>query len=97
MRTSDSVARYGGEEFAIILPEISEKDAMIVADRLREALDTMQISHENQPISVSLSFGVSFLEPNRKINKLELIKEADSALYQAKRAGRNICKCYDTD
>jgi diguanylate cyclase (GGDEF)-like protein len=97
MRTSDSVARYGGEEFALILPEISATDAMIVADRLRKALDTMQIKLENQPISVSLSFGISFLEPNRNINKLELIKEADSALYQAKRAGRNICKCYDTD
>ena len=97
MRTSDSVARYGGEEFALILPEISATDAMIVADRLRKALDTMQIKHENQPISVSLSFGISLLESNRNINKLELIKEADSALYQAKRAGRNICKCYDTD
>ena len=97
MRTSDTVARYGGEEFAIILPEISDTDAMIVADRLRKAVNTMQINHENQPISVSLSFGVSFFEPNRKINKLELIKEADIALYQAKRAGRNICKCFDTD
>ena len=97
MRTTDSVARYGGEEFTIILPEISKTDAMIVAERLRTAMDTLQIEHESQPISVSLSFGISFLEPNRKINKLELIKEADSALYQAKRAGRNICKCYDTD
>ena len=97
MRTADSVARYGGEEFVIILPEISKTDALTVAERLRTALDTMQIEHESQPISVSLSFGISFLEPNRNINKLELIKEADIALYQAKRAGRNICRCYDTD
>ena len=79
------------------MPEISKTDAQTVAERLRKALDTMQIEYENQPISVSLSFGISFLEPNRNINKIELIKEADNALYQAKRAGRNICKWYDAD
>ena len=96
IRTSDSVARYGGEEFAFILPEISKTDAMIVAERLREKIDSMQIEHEKQPISVSLSFGISFLKLNSNAKKIELIKEADSALYKAKKAGRNICKCYDT-
>ena len=96
LRTSDSVARYGGEEFAVILPEISNSDAMIVAERLREAINSMQIEYENKAISISLSFGISFLKPNKNVNKIELIKEADGALYQAKHAGRNTCKCYDT-
>ena len=69
---------------------------MIVAERLREKIDSMQIEHEEQPISVSLSFGISFLKLNSNAKKIELIKEADSALYKAKKAGRNICKCYDT-
>jgi diguanylate cyclase (GGDEF)-like protein len=90
------VARYGGEEFAVILPEIPKTDAIIVAERLRKTIDAMQIEHENQPIPVSLSFGLSFFEPDKNIGKIELIKEADSPLYQAKRAGRNICKCFDT-
>ena len=97
IRTSDSAARYGGEEFAVILPEISKTDAITVAERLRKEIDAMQIEHESQPIRVSLSFGVSFFKPDRPSSKIELIKEADSALYQAKRAGRNICRCYDTD
>ena len=54
----------------------------------------MQIEHEKQPIPVSLSFGISFLKLNGNTNKIELIKEADSALYQAKKTGRNNCKCY---
>jgi diguanylate cyclase (GGDEF)-like protein len=96
IRTSDSVARYGGEEFAVILPEISKTDAMIVAERLREKINSMQIEHEGQPIPVSLSFGISFLKSNRNTDKIELIKEADSALYQAKKAGRNTCRCNDS-
>jgi diguanylate cyclase (GGDEF)-like protein len=65
LRNSDSVARYGGEEFAIILPEISESDALMVAERLREAIASMQIEYENHAISVSLSFGISFLNSNK--------------------------------
>ena len=97
LRNSDSAARYGGEEFAIILPEISKTDALIVVERLRQAIDSIQIEFENQAISVSLSFGISFLNKHKKVSKIELIKQADSALYQAKGAGRNICKCFDTD
>jgi diguanylate cyclase (GGDEF)-like protein len=96
VRTSDSVARYGGEEFAIILPEISKADAMIVAERLREKIDSMNFEHDNQPISVSLSFGISFMKPGNIADKIELIKKADSALYQAKKVGRNTCKCNNT-
>ena len=97
LRNTDSVARYGGEEFAIILPEISDTDALIVAERLRETIESLQIEYENKAISVSLSFGISFLTTTKRRNKIELIREADLALYQAKRAGRNICRCFDSD
>ena len=95
LRTSDIVARYGGEEFAIILPETSKSHTIIVAERLREAIDSMTIEYENRNISVSLSFGISCLEPSKQISNTELIKEADAALYQAKGAGRNTCRCLE--
>jgi len=79
------------------LPEISQTDALIIAERTREAIASMQIEYENQVISVSLSFGISFLNAKKNVSKIELIKEADTALYRAKGAGRNICKCFDSD
>lgn len=64
---------------------------------MNRCIDSLQIEYENQAISVSLSFGISFLNTNKNISKIELIKEADSALDQEKGAGRNICKCFETD
>ncbi len=97
LRVSDYIARYGGEEFAIILPEISEADARFVAERLRETIDSLPIEYEDQKISISLSFGITFLNTEKMVSKNQLIKEADSALYQAKAAGRNLCKCFGND
>jgi diguanylate cyclase (GGDEF)-like protein len=97
LRGSDMVARYGGEEFAIILPETSKIDGMIVAERLRETIASLKIDYEGRTLSVTASFGVSFLDSSRTVEKVEFIKEADYALYQAKSAGRNVCKCFDRD
>ena len=95
LRGSDLVARYGGEEFAIILPETSKIDGMMVAERLRETIAALKIDYEGRSLMVTASFGLSCLETHRNINKVDFIKEADYALYQAKNAGRNTCKCFD--
>jgi diguanylate cyclase (GGDEF)-like protein len=95
LRTSDIIARYGGEEFAIILPETSQKDTILVAERLRESIESLSIEYENQTLAVNLSFGIACLEPSRSKSKTDLIKEADIALYLAKREGRNRCRCFD--
>jgi len=95
LRGSDMVARYGGEEFAMVLPETSKIDGMIVAERLRETIASLKIDYEGRSLSVTASFGVSSLDASRNIDKIEFIKEADYALYQAKNAGRNTCKCFD--
>ena len=97
LRSSDTVARYGGEEFAIILPEISEADALTVAERLREAVASIQIEYDSKVITVSLSFGISVLNKKKTVSKIELIEQADAALYQAKGAGRNMCKLFNPD
>ena len=95
LRGSDMVARYGGEEFAMVLPETSQNDGMIVAERLRETIASLKIDYEGRSLSITASFGLSSLDSSRNIDKIEFIKEADYALYQAKNAGRNTCKCFD--
>ena len=92
VRTSDIVARYGGEEFGIILPETSTEGAITTIERLREGLSGLQIEHEGHKLSnITLSFGVASFSPGENISKNEFLKQADEAMYRAKRNGRNKC------
>ncbi|NNL90283.1 MAG: GGDEF domain-containing protein [Marinicaulis sp.] len=90
VKGQDVVARYGGEEFAIILPNTSQKDAVNLANTIREAISRRKLVDRatNEPLgSITMSFGVARLSP---ISSSEsIIKDADAALYDAKRAGRN--------
>ena len=89
----DFVYRYGGEEFCIILPDITQDNAYHVAKRLCYEVEKMNIPHPafvDTPITVSI--GVSSVleeKDNRIFNCNDLIAQADSALYEAKLAGRN--------
>ncbi len=94
MRDSDQLARYGGEEFAIILPMTQPEDAMTVAERLRQSVESMKIRYNDRPIAATMSFGVAAMESEREEDVEGLIKKADEALYEAKKAGRNKCCCY---
>jgi len=96
LRESDSAARYGGEEFAFILPETDPDGAFIVAERLRKDIDSMRIDYEGKNISITMSFGIASFDPANDTSKTDLIKKADHALYQAKKAGRNKCRLFDT-
>lgn len=90
LRDYDVLARYGGEEFAVLLPETTEDEAMIVAEKLRRALDDHEFSRKGERYGVSASFGVaSFTPDGERASKNELIEKADLALYEAKRKGRN--------
>ncbi|WP_107668967.1 diguanylate cyclase domain-containing protein [Cyanothece sp. BG0011] len=97
-RPSDVVARYGGEEFVILLPNTDLNGALILAEMIRNAIETMNIPHENSLVSdhVTISMGVSCKIPKQIEQYQELIKEADNALYEAKENGRN-CICYWVD
>lgn len=83
-RLTDDVTRLGGDEFAIILPNTTCDVAQQLANRLRQA---MLAQFEGEP-AVTLSIGVADIQPGMK-NEITLFSEADCALYEAKRQGRD--------
>ena len=83
-------SRFGGEEFAVILPNTPMTAALDVAEKLRQAVAAMKVPHAESPEGIqTISLGVATIVPDRGELSVELLKEADSALYCAKRLGRN--------
>ena len=84
-------ARYGGEEFVVIFPDISEKNGVEAAIRLKERIKSQEIRIKEKTIKTTVSIGLAFY-PQDGTTKEELISKADSALYRAKQAGRDrVC------
>ena len=73
------------------MPETSPEDSLIVAERLRETVDALLIDYEGEELSVTMSFGVAFLNPQENFSKEDLVKRADEGLYLSKNSGRNKC------
>jgi diguanylate cyclase (GGDEF)-like protein len=89
VREIDTAARFGGEEFAIILPETDLDGAMIVADRVRDAVAKLEIP--GLPRRITISIGLACY-PEHAEDNAAVIRAADAALYEAKRQGRNrVC------
>jgi two-component system, cell cycle response regulator len=89
VRPYDSVGRYGGEEFFIVLPGADEPGAEGLAERLRVLFDGESMSTPEGVFRVTLSFGVAAHAPSESQDTEALIRRADTALYRAKRLGRN--------
>jgi diguanylate cyclase (GGDEF)-like protein len=89
-RTADVVARYGGEEFTIVLPDISIDAVTATAERIRSAVEAIRVTVGGQDYGAILtaSFGVAMF-PTDSSDPQELVSLADTALYRAKRQGRN--------
>jgi diguanylate cyclase (GGDEF)-like protein len=89
-RDIDAPARYGGEELAVVLPQTDSEGAALLAERMREAVERLQVPRVGEPgsLRVTASFGVAVL-PGGAGSKDELVAAADAALYRAKRAGKN--------
>lgn len=85
-RTIDHVARYGGEEFILLLVETDKRSAVLAAERLRQCLTRLELPNNMPPVTLSLGVA-TFPEDGTEIETL--IQKADTALYQAKEAGRN--------
>lgn len=90
LRAYDFAGRYGGEEFIVCLVECDIEESFKVAERLRTAIQSRPMfqTEDEREIFVTASFGVTALGQEPK-NIDQLIKEADEALYEAKRSGRN--------
>jgi diguanylate cyclase (GGDEF)-like protein len=83
-RTTDRAFRYGGEEFAVLLPETSSENGLVLAERLRKKIE------ENRSVKnlvITVSEGITGLLPEDSPESL--VKRADAALYSAKESGRN--------
>jgi diguanylate cyclase (GGDEF)-like protein len=89
-RNTDFVARYGGEEFTVILTSCGLSEAMTVAERFRRSIETRGIELRDKTLFVTASFGVASSEnfPKGTLYQ-EILKCADTALYHAKKQGRN--------
>lgn len=90
MRNSDMTVRYGGEEFAVILPMTDLAGCKVFAERLRRRVEEMETVIGEIPITITISIGLTTYEPSMQgIDKSQMMRVADSALYQAKHKGRN--------
>ena len=90
LRSTDFAARYGGEEFTVILPHTDEEHAWLLAERLRRRVQKLSFSHEGKRFTVTTSIGVASLKPGGFRRNVDLVAEADRALYLAKASGRNV-------
>ena len=91
-RVYDVPGRYGGEEFCIVLPETKLGNTGVVAERIRQRLETADLCFGDATVSVTASIGIAGVESvagEGALNPAALIDRADRALYSAKRAGRN--------
>jgi diguanylate cyclase (GGDEF)-like protein len=88
LRQQDSIARTGGEEFAILLPDTTELASLAVAERLRQAVEELEVPFETGPIKLTICAGVAQL--NAGAGWEQMMDAADAAMYEAKKHGRNL-------
>ncbi|TBW59034.1 GGDEF domain-containing protein [Marinobacter halodurans] len=89
-RSTDTVYRIGGEEFGIILPHIGDRECILVADRIRNAITQIRLDSDSGPVSVTASAGFGIQA--RGESAAAWFKRADEALYRAKADGRDCTR-----
>lgn len=94
-RDSDIVCRFGGEEFILLLPNTNIEGAKIIANKIRESIEKIQIYiNDTKNINITVSIGISLVDVKSSDNLEKSIKQADDALYVAKENGKNRVECY---
>ncbi|MBI3041279.1 MAG: EAL domain-containing protein [Betaproteobacteria bacterium] len=96
VRRNEIFSRLGGDEFAILVPEISDEMLRILADRITRAIALVRFQFEGQSLRLTSSLGIA-VYPDHADNAEDLIARADTAMYQAKEAGKNAWRIYRSD
>jgi diguanylate cyclase (GGDEF)-like protein len=91
LRTSDTLARYGGEEFVVLVHEPTETGIERLAERIRAAVASAQLTYRDAPVPISVSIGAALAVPEQDGPEIisRLIETADQCMYEAKQGGRN--------
>lgn len=89
LRAEDIFGRYGGDEFVIILPGVDKAGAAALAERLRQAVEAMTVADGDKTVSVTASFGVITADGGEELSLDDLVRKADTMMYEAKSAGGN--------
>lgn len=88
-RDTDLVSRYGGEEFIVLLPSTDAASALTIAEKIRNNIELLEIMHTKSHAGiVTVSIGIEAMESD-KLNKKDIFKHSDIALYLAKQSGKN--------
>jgi diguanylate cyclase (GGDEF)-like protein len=91
MRANDVLARTGGEEFTILLPNTTASAGIVAAERVRQSVEALEVSFEDEPIRFTISAGVAQLDPAQG-GWEGMMRRADAAMYEAKECGRNTVR-----
>ena len=96
VRRNEIFARLGGDEFAILVPDISDEMLRVLADRITRSIAQVRFQYESQSLRLTTSLGIAVF-PDHADNAEDLIARADTAMYQAKEAGKNAWRIYRSD
>jgi len=96
VRRNELFARLGGDEFAILVPDISDEMLRVLAERITRAIAMVRFQYEGQSLRLTSSLGIAVF-PEHADNVEDLIARADTAMYQAKEAGKNAWRIYRSD
>lgn len=90
LRSVDRFIRYGGEEFLVLMPSTALSEALVGAERIRRCVESARITEAGEPIPVTVSIGIA--EYRSGTTTKDMLAEADRALYEAKKSGRNCIR-----
>jgi len=91
LHPDDLAARYGGEEFVVVLLETKLEDALLIAERIRQAVSELSVGYRDARLQVTVSIGCAEFSHGDE-SEIRLFERADQRMYAAKAAGRNTVK-----